>query len=182
MIISQKIGMTRIFDKDGKSIAVSVLKAGPCPIKELSDTHATIEFTKNNKKKTKIIKQFKINEKDKENFKDKKEISLEDFKIGNKINITGISKGKGFAGVMKRHHFGGMPASHGHEKQRIPGSIGCGYPERVIKGKKMAGHMGNEQVTVKGLKIIDIDKENHLIALKGATPGYAGKILFIKTK
>lgn len=184
MIIAQKIGMTRIFDKDNVSVPVSVLKAGPCKVRVIDDNHAEVEFKNktNSKKSSKIVKQFKTNKEEISQIKDKKEITVKDFNINDKVDVTGVSKGKGFAGVMKRHGFGGMPASHGHEKQRIPGSIGCGYPERVIKGKKMAGHMGNAQITVKNLKIVDIDEENNIIALKGATPSYAGKILFIKSK
>ena len=190
MIIAEKIGMTRIFDKEDNSVCVTILKAGPCPIVASDKTHVKIAFqenkkakdAKNDNKKYKYLKEFKITEKELDGYKDKKENTVNDFKVGQKIDITGTSKGKGFAGVMKRHGFHGMPASHGHEKQRIPGSIGCRYPQRVTKGRRMAGHMGNAQITVKNLEIIDVDTENNLIAIKGATPGYAKKILFIKSK
>ncbi len=184
IIIAEKIGMTRVFDKDNKSIAVSVLKAGPCNITETKNNTVKIEYKKTSagKKTPKIIKQFNIDDKEKEIFQNVKEISANIFKINERIDVVGISKGKGFAGVMKRHGFKGMPASHGHEKERIPGSIGGRFPQRVTKGKRMAGHMGDKQVTIKNMKILDIDEENNIIAVQGSTPGCPGKILFLKSK
>lgn len=193
MIIAEKIGMTRIFDKNDNSIPVTIVKAGPCPVISIDNNRVKIGFQKNKDKnknsknpskniKHRYIREFKIDEKNIKDYTDKKQITVEDFKIGQNVDICGTSKGKGFAGVMKRHGFHGMPASHGHEKQRIPGSIGCRFPQRVTKGKRMAGHMGNTQITVKNVKIVDINPENNIIALRGATPGYAKKILYIKSK
>lgn len=192
-LIGKKIGMTRIFDKESKSIPVTAIQAGPCPIIKIQKkrVHIGFENLKKAKKSKKMffhdlnhkplryVKTFKISENEVSKLSDKTQITVNDFKIGQKINVSGVSKGKGFSGVIKRHSFHGMPASHGHEKQRIPGSIGCQFPQRVIKGKKMAGQMGNKKITVKNLQIVDIDRDNNIILLKGSTPSCIGKILFI---
>lgn len=109
------------------------------------------------------------------------EIKPDIFAIGDKVNIVAISKGKGFQGVVKRHGFGGGPKSHGQkDRLRAPGSIGTSFPEHVIKGKKMAGRMGGDRVTVKNLEIVEVDSENNLIALRGAVPGRRGTLVMIK--
>jgi len=202
MIIGEKLGMTRIFDKDNKHVPVTVIQAGPCPIMQIkkADKHGynavQIGFGKTkhttkplqghlNKTKLdsiKICKEFKITENEIANYKEGDNISLNILKIGDKVDVTSTSKGKGYAGVMKRHGFAGMPASHGHEKPRIPGSIGCRFPQRVVKGKRMAGHMGVDTVTVRNLRIIDIDMDNNLISVKGAIPGPKKSLLTIKAK
>jgi len=190
-ILAEKLGTTRIFDENNKAVAVSVLKIGDNKIIYIKnkdkDGYDAIQIgagakkhqtkpilnhlKKSNLKSVKHCREFKIDENETANYKVGDSISLENFKVGQKITVSGISKGKGFAGVMKRHGFSGMPASHGHEKQRIPGSIGCRFPQRVVKGKRMAGHMGVDKITVKNLEIIDIDLENMFIAVKGAVPG-----------
>ena len=109
------------------------------------------------------------------------EINVSTFAVGDKVNVVAISKGKGFQGVVKRHGFHGGPKSHGQkDRHRAPGSIGSSFPEHVIKGKKMAGRMGSDRVTVKNLEVVEIDKENNLIALKGALPGRRGTLIMIK--
>lgn len=108
-------------------------------------------------------------------------ITVEVFKVGDTVQASGVSKGKGFQGVVRRHHFHGHPKTHGHKDQeRMPGSIGSTGPQRVFKGTKMAGQMGNERVTVKGLEIIKIDAVKNLLYLKGAVPGHRGSLLEIK--
>lgn len=200
MILGQKLGMTRIFNKDNKAVSVSVIQAGPCPIvciknEEKNDysaiqigygkaKHTTMALAGHLKKanidSAKILKEFRIDKKDIESYKIGNSITVENFKVGDLVEVTGTSKGKGFAGGMKRHGFSGMPASHGHEKQRIPGSIGCRFPQHTIKGKRMAGHMGSETITVKNLEIIDIDAANNLLVVKGAIPGPKKAIIQIK--
>jgi len=202
MILGEKIGMTRIFDKDNKACAVSIVKVEPNTIianyssigKDKNFVQIGFGTNKHNSKplknhlkkanleNIKYSRQFTADTTDKDKFQVGEKITLEQFKIGESVNITGISKGKGFAGVMKRHGFSGMPASHGHEKQRIPGSIGCRFPQRVVKGKRMAGHMGQDQITIKNLQIIDIDLENDILALKGSIPGKPKTLILISKK
>ena len=109
------------------------------------------------------------------------EINVSTFAVGDKVNVVAISKGKGFQGVVKRHGFHGGPKSHGQkDRHRAPGSIGSSFPEHVIKGKKMAGRMGSDRVTVKNLEVVEVDAENNLIAVKGALPGRRGTLIMIK--
>mgnify|MGYP001559554395 CR=1 FL=1 len=110
------------------------------------------------------------------------EVKLTDFKSGDKVTVIAISKGKGFQGVVKRHGFHGGPKSHGQkDKHRAPGSIGASWPQHVIKGMRMAGRMGGDKITVKNLEVIEVDKENNLIAIKGAIPGRKGTLVMIKS-
>lgn len=192
--------MTRIFDKNSKNISVTLVKVDSNTIIDNFENNKKNQIqigTGSNKHLSKSVKNhiekaklndiykiisFNINESDKENFKIGEKIDISSFKIGDKIDICGLSKGKGFAGVMKRHGFSGMPASHGHEKQRIPGSIGCRFPQRVVKGKRMAGHMGFTNITMKNLEIVDLDENNNLIAVKGSIPGRYKTLLTISKK
>lgn len=197
--MGKKLGMTRIFNKDNEHVPISLIHIVPNKIlsiknvkdngynaiqvgfgqrKHLSKSVAG-HLKKSNTKSIERIIEFKVKEDELVNFKLGQTIGIESFEIGKKITISGISKGKGFAGVMKRHNFSGMPASHGHEKQRIPGSIGCRFPQRTIKGKRMAGHMGNEKITIKNLKIVDLDKENQILSIKGSIPGIKKNIIQI---
>ncbi len=128
----------------------------------------------------KYLKEFKLDSADKYNIGDK--IDITTFTPGDKVNVVAISKGKGFQGVVKRHGFHGGPKSHGQkDRHRAPGSIGASWPQHVIKGMKMAGRMGGDRVTVKNLEVIEVDKENNLIALKGAVPGRRGTLVMIKS-
>lgn len=201
-ILGEKIGMTRIFDKNNKAIAVSVISVPEnkilCIKSKEADGYDAIQIgygtkkhitkpLKNHLKKSdtesiKNCREFRINPDEVKDYELSKNIDLGDLKIDQKIQVCGISKGKGYAGVMKRHGFKGMPASHGHEKQRIPGSIGCRFPQRVVKGKRMAGHMGVDQVTIKNLRIVDIDVDKKFIALEGAIPGAKGSLVEISYK
>lgn len=191
--------MSQIFDKKGQVIPVTLVEAGPCKVTQIKtknqDKYEAIQIgfekieKKNKIKKTMKGKEFKyIREFNLQYTKDK----LQDIKIGDKIDvavfqegdkvkIAGISKGKGFQGGVKRWGFHGRNATHGtkHE-QRTLGSVGSAYPERVIKGKKMPGRMGADRVTVKNLEIVKVDKENNLLAVKGAIPGRRGTLLEIR--
>ncbi len=185
--------MSQIFDEKGNVIPATLIEAGPCEVLQIKtkdkDGYESIQIgfekiEKNKKiKKTMKGKEFRyLKEFPKTGdckVGDKIDVSI--FSEGDKVKISGISKGKGFQGVVKRHGFHGRNATHGvkHE-QRKPGSIGSSWPEHVIKGRKMPGRMGAERVTVKNLKIVKIDKENNLIAVKGAAPGHRGTLLEIK--
>jgi len=192
-ILGLKIGMSQIFDEKGKVIPITLVEAGPCYVtqtkNEEKDKYKAIQigFVKKTKKikKTEKGKEFKFL---KETFEDGEEglkvgdeINVSVFQEGDKIKVSGISKGKGFQGVVKRWGFKGMSSTHGTKHElRTGGSTGSSMPERVVKGKKMAGRMGTERVTVSNLRIVKIDKENNLLALKGAVPGRRGTLLEIK--
>lgn len=202
-LMGTKIGMTQIFNNQGSAIPVTVLQLGPCFITQIktikSDGYNAIQIgylevpTKNlskaelgHLKKTQItalrhLKEYKVDSCD--GFKLGQKINVNELKIGDLINISGKSIGKGFAGYQKRHHFSRGPMSHGSKNHRQPGSIGAGTtPGRVFPGKKMAGRMGGNKVTVKNLQIIDIHAEQNLIIVKGSIPGKPGSIISIKRK
>lgn len=203
MILGKKLAMTRIFDKDNNTVPVTLVSAKPCVVIDIKTTEKNgynaivLALTKEkglpkkpqqsiyknaNVKNVENTKEFKVSEEFLKDIKIGDQISIDKFEINETVEVVGTSKGKGFAGVMKRHGFHGMPASHGHEKQRIPGSIGCRFPQRTVKGKRMAGHMGVDRVTIKNTQIIDIDKENNIIAIKGPIPGPNKSLIQIKTK
>lgn len=202
-ILGLKLGMSQIFDEKGNVIPVTVIEAGPCYVTQIKtkekDGYSAVQIGFGEAKKiTKalaghlkgakigklmFLREFrnetpKIDDKELK-IKDKIDVSI--FKEGDKVKISGISKGKGFQGAVKRWGFSGMGASHGvkHEHRTL-GSVGSSFPERVIKGKKMPGRMGSERVTVKNLKVVKIDKENNLLAVKGAVPGRKGILLEIR--
>jgi len=191
-ILAKKLGMSQIFDSKGKVIPVTLVEAGPCPVVQVKDTSVQIGFQEKKDKHTNKAQQghFKKNGLDK-NYRYLKEFSDKNFKVGDiikvdifnpgeKIRVSGISKGKGFQGVVKRHGFSGANATHGTKhNERAPGSIGSAFPERVFKGMRMGGRMGAERITTKGLTIAEVDKENNTIAIKGAVPGRKGTLLEI---
>ena len=200
--------MNQIFDKNGSVIPVTVIDAGPCFVTQIrtqdKDKYGAIQIGyeklkdkkigKSKKKKPyRYLREFSISPglakrsgADNDQFSKTKigdEINVDIFEEGDIVKISGISKGKGFQGVVKRHGFSGGPASHGHRHVlRTPGSIGSAFPQRVFKGKKMPGHAGAERVTTTGLKIVQIDKENNLLAVKGAIPGANGGLVEIKSQ
>ena len=140
---------------------------------------AKIQNTKYKIPNVRWLKEFRLNSAE---LKSGDQINVSTFAPGDKVNIIAISKGKGFQGVVKRHGFHGGPKSHGQkDRHRAPGSIGASWPQHVIKGMKMAGRMGGDKVTVKNLEIIEVDKENNLIAIKGAIPGRKGTLVMIKS-
>ncbi len=195
-LLGKKIEMSQIFDEKGNMVPVTLVMAGPCVIlqkktkeKEGYDSLQVgfIKLVKKSKiKKTmkgkeyRHIREFPIpNSQFPKNVGD--EVTVSEFKEGDKVNVIGMSKGKGFQGGVKRHGFHGRNTSHGakHEERQI-GSVGQRFPQHVIKGRKMPGRMGYDRVTVKNLVIAKIDTENNIIALKGAVPGYRGTLLQIR--
>jgi len=184
--------MSQIFGEEGKVIPVTLVEAGPCKVIQVKtkekDGYESVQIgflpKKKNIKKTEKGKEFRY----KREFKDGEELKLGDeiivsvFEEGEKVKVSGISKGKGFQGGVKRWGFSGRGASHGvkHEARTL-GSTGSAFPQRVQKGKKMPGRMGYERVTVKNLKIVKIDAEENILAVKGAIPGRRGTLLEIRS-
>jgi large subunit ribosomal protein L3 len=175
MIIGQKAGMTRIYDENGRSFAVTIVKACSNIIDQIKtkekDGYSAIKVkvSKIQKDLEKTVKSCEFRVEDSKSYKKGKTLTLEQFQKGDKVSVTGVSKGKGFAGTIKRHNFRRGPAGHGSNNVREPGSIGAQQPQRVIPGKKMAGHMGAETVTIKNLTVFDSDKDFLLVV--GAIPG-----------
>ncbi len=194
-ILGKKIGMTQIW-KENKVIPVTLIEAGPCFVTQIKtkekDGYQAVQlgFEKIEKEKKikksqknkpfRYLREFRLD--NVEEFKVGDVIDVSRFEPGEKVKVSGISKGKGFQGVVKRWGFSGRNATHGvkHE-ERKPGSIGSAFPQRVIKGKKMPGRMGNERVTIKNLEIVDIDKEKNLLVIKGGIPGKRGGLVEIQT-
>ncbi len=201
-IIGKKLGMTRIFAENGDSIPVTVIEAGPCyvtavrtrekngyealqlafeEVKEKSLNKPQLGvFKKLELKPHRYLKEFRDFE-DIENYKPGDEIRVDIFKVGDRVKVTGKSKGKGFQGVVKRHGFGGGPRTHGQsDRWRAPGSIGqASFPSRVFKGLRMAGRMGNDRVTVRNLEVVKVDPENNILMVKGAVPGARNGLVYI---
>lgn len=191
--------MSQVFDKNGKVTPVTLVEAGPCLVIQIKtkekDGYQAVQIGFGQKKKNikkpqkghlkkakaaniRYLREFRT---DQTTYKLGDKIDIDIFEEGDKVKVTGISKGKGFQGVVKRHGFSGFPASHGTKHGlRAPGSIGSAFPERVLKGRKMAGRMGAETVTTKGLEIVQIDKENNILAVKGAIAGKPGTLLEIQ--
>jgi len=201
-ILGKKLGMTQIFSEDGLAIPVTIVEAGPCKVVQVktleNDGYSAVQlgfekkperlvnkpmmghFRKHKVEPFRFLREFR--DFPEEYCEVGKEVTVEVFEEGDIVKVTGISKGKGFQGVVKRHGFGGGPRTHGQsDRLRAPGSIGASaFPSRVIKGLRMAGRMGGEQVTVKGLTIVKIDKENNLLFIKGAVPGARNSLLIIR--
>ena len=193
-IIGKKLGMSQIYDKEGRSIPVTIIQAGPCFVTQIKEKSIQLGFgsTKRVKKPLKghlakakvnpvrVLKEISISKG--EEYILGQELKVDIFKEGDYLDITGISKGKGFAGVMKRWGFAGGPASHGSKSHRRVGSIGSGsaYPSRVLKGKKMPGRMGRDRITVQNLEVMKVEPEKNLLLVKGAMPGARGGYLIIK--
>ena len=199
-LITRKVGMTSTIAEDGTVQAVTLLSASPCVITQVktdeSDGYTAVqlgfeEAKENNVPKAqkghfkaagmlpKIVREFRVEEIT-EDLKVGEKVSPEVFSIGDEIDATGTSKGKGWAGTIKRHNFHRGRKTHGGRSYRRPGSIGSMYPQHILKGKKMAGQMGFEQVTVKNLKVALIDVENNVIGVTGAVPGPRKGIVVIK--
>lgn len=187
-LLAKKLGMTTIY-KEHHADNVTLLEIGKNVISDIrtqeKDGYSAVavsveNVSKKGKKTFTGTREFRTD--DVEKFKKGGENAIDQFEQGEKVVIRGVSKGKGFQGVVKRHNFAGSPASHGHRHDlRAPGSIGSAFPERVMKGKKMAGRMGAENVTVKNMIISHIDPEKRIIAVKGAVPGTAGSLVEIKS-
>ena len=190
--------MSQVFDESNNVIPVTLIEAGPCFVIQIKnkekDGYEAIQIgfeeVKDKKAKKPQKGHFKksglkkichyLKEFPQNGLKQGDEINVSIFNKGEIVSVSGISKGKGFQGVVKRHGFKGAPASHGTKHNlRAPGSIGSAFPERVFKGKKMAGRMGSDRITIKGLEVVEIDKDNNLLVVKGAVPGKKGALLEI---
>ena len=192
-LIAKKIGMTRIFDDEGIQIPVTVIEAGPCPVVSVrsqeQDGYQAVQlgFGAKKLKRTskaemghvakagleaapRLMREFRTG--DGEEYEVGQHLTVELFEAGDRVKVTGRSKGRGFQGVVKRHGFRGRPASHGHPMSRNPGSLGPGTdPSRVIKGKKMPGRMGGDRQTIRNLQVVRVDGERNLLFVKGGVPG-----------
>ena len=201
-LIGKKIGMTQIFDEKGKVVPVTVVEAGPCVVSQLktveTDGYTAVQmgfgdikpkhvtkplqghFKKADVAPKRVLKEFRFD--DCSAYELGQIIKADVFETGNKVDVTGKSKGKGYAGVIKRWNFARLKESHGTgPNARHGGSMGaCSSPSRVWKGKKMAGHLGAEKVTVQNLTVVKIDAENNLLAIKGAVPGPNGGYVVVK--
>ncbi len=201
-ILGNKIGMTQIFDDVGNIIPVTLIKAGPCVVTQikttLTDGYNAIQIgygevksktltqpqfghlNKLNIKHLKYLKEYKIE--NPEDFTIGQILTTETFNLGDLINITGKSSGKGFSGLQKRHNFSRGPMTHGSKNHRAPGSIGMGTsPGRVLPGKRMAGQLGNKNVNIKKLKIVKINTDENILVVKGSIPGKPGNLVSITT-
>jgi large subunit ribosomal protein L3 len=196
-IIGRKLGMTQIFRDNGKAEAVTAVEAGPCVVVQVKTeakegyNAAQLGFGKAKKLKSpqkghlkelgefKYLREFRLDDTKGVNVGDSVDVSL--FQEGDLVDVTGVSKGKGFAGTVKRYGFAGGPKTHGQsDRHRAPGSIGAGAsPGRVLKGTHMAGHMGNERVTIRKLEVLKTDPEHNLLLVKGAVPGAKNGLLLI---
>jgi large subunit ribosomal protein L3 len=202
-LLGEKLGMTQVFDANNRIVPVTVVKAGPCVVTqvrtEANDGYVAVQFAFGAIDPRKVTKPLtghftkagvtprrhvvELRTGDAGQYTLGQELGPEIFETGQMVDVTGTSKGKGFAGVMKRHGFHGDTASHGsHRNHRKPGSIGaCATPGRVFKGLRMAGRMGNERVTTQNLTVHAVDVEKGLLLIKGAIPGNTGTLVFIKT-
>jgi large subunit ribosomal protein L3 len=199
-ILGKKVGMTQIFDDTGEAIPVTVIEAGPCYVTQIKtekrDGYEAIqlgfgEARHLNKPQRghlpkgvpdlRYLRELSVD--DISSYEVGQKIDAGVFSVGDLVDVTGISKGKGFAGAMKRHGFGGGPTTHGQsDRARSPGSIGStSTPGRVFKGMRMAGHMGHERVTVQNLQVVLVDPERNLLAVKGAVPGAKGGLVAVKS-
>lgn len=197
-ILGRKLGMSQLFDENGNVVPVTLIEAGPCVVTQVkaknSDGYQAVQvgfekITKQKKIKKPLahkpfrwLREFRLREHETCNMKQGEKIDVSIFQEGDRVRISGISKGKGFQGAVKRWGFSGRDATHGvkHEHRTL-GSVGATTPSRVIKGKKMPGRMGAERVTVRNLKIVKVDAENNLLAVKGAVPGPNGGVVEISS-
>ena len=197
-IIGKKIGMTQLFRDNGTSEAATAIEAGPCTVVQVKtvdkEGYNAVQLGFGETKRLKspqkghlkglgqfyYLREFRVEDINDSSVGD--QVGVDQFEVGDRVDVTGVSKGKGFAGVVKRHHFAGGPKTHGQsDRHRAPGSIGATTsPGRVLKGTRMAGHMGDERVTVRNLEILAIDADRNRLLLKGAVPGDRQGLLLIK--
>jgi large subunit ribosomal protein L3 len=201
-LLGKKVGMTQLLQDDGTVVPVTVIQAGPCVVVQKKtkqkDGYDAVQlgfvefvkpkrvnkpmtghFKKNNAAPVRFVREVALQGDDASNPGDK--VMVDIFNADELVHVSGTSKGRGFAGFVKRHHFRGGRASHGSMFHRAPGSIGSSaYPSRVLKGMRMAGHLGNERVTVQNLRVARIDQENNLLFVRGAVPGPAGGYLIVE--
>lgn len=194
-IIGKKIGMTRVFDDTGTQVPVTVIEAGPCPVTQIkspeSDGYSAVQLGFGSRKEKhatrpeighvaaagleqapRLLREFRLPEDSEMELELGQELTVEQFETGDRVKVTGTSKGRGFQGVVKRHGFAGRPGGHGHPMSRTPGSMGPGTdPSRVIKGKKLPGQMGGKRTTIRNLQVVKVDGERNLLFIKGGVPG-----------
>jgi large subunit ribosomal protein L3 len=200
-IIGTKLGMTQIFDQEsGKVTPVTVVEAGPCPVVQVktpeTDGYTAVQLAFGAVKEKRISKpeighlkkagtgphRHLVEIRDAEGLAVGDTVTVETFEPGERVKVSGRSKGKGFAGTIKRHNFGRGPTSHGSHNVRKPGSIGASAtPSRVFKGMRMSGHMGDERVTQRGLRVAEVDAERNLLLIAGAVPGSVGGVVEIRS-
>ena len=201
-IIGRKVGMTQVYAEDGRAFPVTVIQAGPCVVVQRKskdkDGYSAVQlglvearkvkhvtkamkghFDKAGLPPCRVLREFRVADGAEAKVGDK--VSVELFAAGDELTVTGTSRGMGFQGVVKRHHFRGGAATHGSMFHRAPGSIGASaFPSRVLKGMRAAGHMGDERVTIKSVKVVRVDAPNNLLIVRGSVPGAGGSIVVIR--
>jgi large subunit ribosomal protein L3 len=204
-ILGVKVGMTQVFESDGTVTPATIIKAGPCVVVQkktaASDGYNSVQvglveflpekrlskpmqghFKKSGVAPARFLKEFRL-EDSTEATEVGQKLLVDQFTTQDTVDVIGVSKGKGFAGTIKRHHFRGGAATHGSMFHRAPGSIGASaFPSRVLKGMRAAGHLGQDQVTVKNLRVLRVDTENHLLIVEGSVPGANGGYLVVKKR
>lgn len=200
-ILGRKLGMTQVWSEDDNIVPVTVIQAGPCTISQIktqeTDGYSAVQlgfgeitpkhvnkpmaghFAAHGVEPSKYLREVRVEDTSLYSLGDK--VTVADFSETKKVDVTGTSKGKGFAGVMKRYNFAGGPGGHGAHFHRAPGSVGqCATPSRVFKGVRLPGHMGDERVTVRNLELVSVDADQNLMLVKGAVPGGKGGLLIIR--
>jgi large subunit ribosomal protein L3 len=200
-LLAQKVGMTQVYDEGGRVVPVTVLTAGPCPVVQIKtperDGYAALQIGFGKKRETLIPKplQGHLKKHQASGIRMLRELRVDDasayqvgqqldvtlFEVGSRVDVIGVSKGRGFAGVVRRHHFTAGRETHGVTTHKQPGSIGASaYPSRVIKGKRLPGRMGGARITVKNLDVIGVDAEQNLIWIRGSVPGHVNSTVLIR--
>lgn len=201
-ILGKKIGMTQVFNSAGRLVPVTVVETGTCKVvqkkNQENDGYTAVQigfeekrenivnkplkghFAKAGLKPMRFLKEIRLTSEESESYQVGQELKADLFKEGEKVDVTGTSKGKGFAGVIKRHNFQRGPMGHGSMYHRRPGSLGATDPARVFKGRRLPGHMGRTRVTVQGLEIMKVDPEKNVLLIKGAVPGRNGAMLLVR--
>lgn len=203
-IIGKKVGMTQIFDAQGNVIPVTVIHAGPCYVTQVRtgerDGYTAVQLgfeetkasrltkarlghlSKKSIPALRVLREFRIKSDEGTTLTEGEVVKADVFEKGERVDVIGISKGRGFAGTIKRHNFHRQPKTHGQsDRERAPGSIGmCSFPGRTLKGQRMSGHMGSDRVTMLNLEVVVVDAEKNLLAVRGSVPGAKGDIVIIK--
>lgn len=202
-IIGKKVGMTQVFDENGNVVPVTVIEAGPCYVTQVRnserDGYMAVQLgfdetkpkrltqgqlghlRRNNLPALRYLREFRVRDGEVD-VEEGQEIKVDVFEEGERVDIVGTSKGRGFAGTVKRHNFNRQPKTHGQsDRERAPGAVGmCATPGRTLKGQRMGGHMGSERVTIQNLEVVVIDTERNLLAVRGSIPGAKGGIVMVK--